>query len=105
MNYRIVEKEFFRIVGIMKRVPIVFKGTNPEIEAMWKKLDEEMINILMQLSNIEPRGIINASTNFSEGRMEEKGELDHYIGVATVLLQLVLLKRIRINYRSRYIVH
>jgi len=82
MNYRIVEKESFRIVGIMKRVPIVFKGTNPEIEAMWKKLDEEMINTLMQLLNIEPRGIINASTNFSEGRMEEKGELDHYIGVA-----------------------
>ncbi len=30
-----------------------------------------------------PNGIISASTNFSEGRMEEKGELDHYIGVAT----------------------
>ncbi|GAB6152621.1 hypothetical protein JCM17380_13710 [Desulfosporosinus burensis] len=25
-----------------------------------------------------------ASTNFSEGRMEEKGELDHYIGVAQI---------------------
>ncbi|KIN81904.1 GyrI-like domain-containing protein, partial [Clostridium botulinum] len=33
--------------------------------------------------NIEPMGIISASVNFSEGRMEEKGELDHYIGVAT----------------------
>lgn len=27
--------------------------------------------------------MIQASTNFSEGRMEEKGELDQYIGVAT----------------------
>ena len=27
--------------------------------------------------------MISASTNFSDGRMEEKGELDHYIGVAT----------------------
>jgi len=42
-----------------------------------------MINKLKQLSNVEPLGLIQASTNFSEGRMEEKGELDHYIGVAT----------------------
>jgi AraC family transcriptional regulator len=27
---------------------------------------------------------VSASTNFSEGRMQEQGELDHYIGVATV---------------------
>ena len=34
------------------------------------------------LSNIEPRGMISASANFSEGR-QDGGELDHYIGVAT----------------------
>jgi AraC family transcriptional regulator len=28
-------------------------------------------------------GLLSASTNFSEGRMEGKEELDHYIGVAT----------------------
>jgi AraC family transcriptional regulator len=83
MNYRIVEKEAFRIVGIMKRVPIIFKGVNPEIASMWKSLDGEKINNLKKLSNVEPMGLIQASTNFSEGRMEEKGELDHYIGVAT----------------------
>lgn len=75
MNYRIVEKEAFSIIGIMKRVPIVFKGTNPEINSMWKKLDDKMINTLKQLSNIQPQGIIQASTNFSEGRMEEKENL------------------------------
>ncbi|WP_153127409.1 AraC family transcriptional regulator [Peribacillus tepidiphilus] len=83
MNYRIVEKEAFRIVGIKKRVPIIFKGENPEITAMWKTLNMEKINKLKELSNVEPLGLIQASTNFSEGRMEEKGELDHYIGVAT----------------------
>jgi AraC family transcriptional regulator len=83
MNYRIVEKEAFRIVGIMKRVPIVFHGVNPEIAAMWESLNEELIVQIKGLSNVEPRGIISASANFSEGRMEEKGELDHYIGVAT----------------------
>lgn len=83
MRYRIVEKEAFRIVGLKKRVPIVFEGVNPAIDAMWRSLDEKMIQELKALSNTEPRGLISASANFSEGRMEEKGELDHCIGAAT----------------------
>ncbi|KAA0762257.1 AraC family transcriptional regulator [Bacillus sp. SH5-2] len=83
MNYRIEEKDSFQIIGITKRVPIVFNGVNEEIASMWKSLNLEAIQTLKSLSNIEPTGIISASTNFSEGRMEEKGELDHYIGVAT----------------------
>ncbi|MFS0576184.1 AraC family transcriptional regulator [Sporosarcina sp. 179-K 3D1 HS] len=83
MNYRIEQKEAFNIVGIMKRVPIVFEGENPEITAMWQSLTMDKIDQLKKLSNIEPKGMIQASTNFSEGRMEEKGELDQYIGVAT----------------------
>ncbi|MCP3809015.1 AraC family transcriptional regulator [Paenibacillus sp. SEL1] len=83
MNYRIEEKGAFRIVGIQKRVPIIFNGVNPEIAAMWESLDGETINNLKRISNVEPMGLLSASTNFSEGRMEEKGELDHYIGVAT----------------------
>jgi AraC family transcriptional regulator len=83
MIYRIEEKEAFRIVGIKKRVPIQFNGVNPEIAAMWKSLDGETIINLKKLSNFEPMGLLSASTNFSEGRMDEKGEFDHYIGVAT----------------------
>jgi len=83
MKYRIVEKGPFKIVGFKKRVPIIFEGVNPEIEKMAELLTPEVINQLKAISNVEPEGIISASTNFSEGRMEEKGELDHYIGVAT----------------------
>ena len=83
MNYRIVEKEAFRIVGIKKRVPIIFNGVNPEIASMWASLDPKGIDTLKNLSNVEPLGLLSASTNFSEERMEERGELDHYIGVAT----------------------
>ncbi|WP_152393849.1 AraC family transcriptional regulator [Paenibacillus guangzhouensis] len=83
MNYRIEEKEAFRIIGIQKRVPIIFHGVNPEIAAMWSSLDNDKIQELKSLSNIAPHGLLSASTNFSEERMEEKGELDHYIGVAT----------------------
>ncbi|MFS0889921.1 AraC family transcriptional regulator [Peribacillus frigoritolerans] len=83
VNYRIEEKEAFHIIGIKKRVPIIFNGVNPEIASMWKSLDEKTINELKCLSNVEPLGLLSASANFSEGRLEEKGELDHYIGAAT----------------------
>lgn len=83
MNYRIEKKEPFRIVGFHKRVPIQFDGVNPEIAAMWQSLDLLSITRLKQLSNVAPLGLLSASTNFPESRMEEKGELDHYIGVAT----------------------
>ena len=83
MNYRIIEKGPFSIVGIKKRVPIIFNGVNPEIAAMWQSLNEKIITQIKGLSNVEPTGLISASVNFSEGRMEEKGELDHYIGAAT----------------------
>ncbi|MBO9598557.1 MAG: AraC family transcriptional regulator [Cohnella sp.] len=83
MKYRIMEKDAFQVVGISRRVPIVFNGVNPAIAAMWASLDGETIAELKQLSNIEPMGLLSASTNFSDSRMEERGELDHYIGVAT----------------------
>ncbi|CAM3909971.1 AraC family transcriptional regulator [Cohnella lubricantis] len=83
MKVRIIDKEPFRIVGITRRVPIVFNGVNPDIEAMWKSLDADTIRTMKELSDIEPQGIISASVNFDDGRMEERGALDHYIGAAT----------------------
>ncbi|AIQ15164.1 AraC family transcriptional regulator [Paenibacillus durus] len=83
VNYRIEDKEAFRIVGIKKRVPIIFHGVNPEISSMYESLTPEWIETIKSLSNVQPSGLISASANFSEGRMEERGELDHYIGAAT----------------------
>jgi AraC family transcriptional regulator len=82
MNYRLEEKAALGIVGLMKRVKLVYEGVNPEIAAMWASLDEATIATLKALSNVDPRGFISASTHFSEGRLDG-GELDHYIGVAT----------------------
>ncbi|WEK54367.1 MAG: GyrI-like domain-containing protein [Candidatus Cohnella colombiensis] len=82
MNYRIVNKEAFRIVGYSKRVPMLH-GVNPDIAAMWNSLDEEEFARLERLSDVEPAGLVSASANFSEGHMEEQGEFDYYIGAAT----------------------
>lgn len=83
MKYRIVEKEKFYMVGIKKRIPLVFNGVNPEIIKMAQSLTPELIKQLKAMSDQEPKGMISASANFSEGRMAEVGDLDHYIGVVT----------------------
>lgn len=95
MNYRIVEKDAFAIVGLMKRVKLIYEGVNPEIAAMWQSLDEPTIATLKALSNVEPQGMISASTNFSEGR-QEGGELEHYIGVATTAVAPAGLARLEV---------
>ena len=83
LHHRIVEKESFKLAGFKRRVPMVFEGINPEITKMTGLLTPEIVKRLKSISNVEPRGMLSASANFSEDRMEEKGELDHYIGVAT----------------------
>ena len=85
MKVSIVEKDAFNLIGISKRVPIVFNGVNPSIMDMLKSLNGEMIGQLKSINDIEPKGIVSASYNFSEGRMNEEGELDHLIGVHSSL--------------------
>jgi len=82
MDYRIVQKEAFYIVGIKKQISLLYNGINPEIAEMWRSLTKNDIQELSNLSNIEPSGFVNGSINFTENR-EEGTKLDHYIGVAT----------------------
>ena len=55
------------------QVIIIFEGVNPAIVKMMERLTPEIVQQLKELSTVEPRGIISASTNFSDGRMSEKG--------------------------------
>ena len=82
MNYRIIDKDAFNIVGIKKRISLVYEGVNHQMDDMWTSLTEKDFIELKQLSNVEPSGIICASTNVSEGRSEGT-KLDQYIGVAS----------------------
>ncbi len=82
MDYRIVEKEAFKIVGLKKRITLVFEGVNHQMDSVLQVLTAENIKELKSLCDIEPKGILSVSTNFSE-RTVEGSELDQYIGVAT----------------------
>lgn len=84
MLVRIEEKEEFKIVGVHKRIALVHRGVNPQMNSMLSDLTMERILELKGMSNTTPKGIISVSTNFSKDRAE--GSLfEHYIGVATTL--------------------
>ena len=82
MNVRIVEKPSFQVVGLKKRVALLYRGVNPEISEMWESLTLEDISKLKEASDIEPEGLISATIHLSDG-YEEGSPLEHYIGAAT----------------------
>ena len=82
MEYRLVEKDGFHIVGIQKQITLQYQGVNPEATAMWQSLTEMDIRTLKSMATVEPIGLLSASVNFTEGR-NEGTQLDQYIGVAT----------------------
>lgn len=82
MNYRIVEKEAFRIIGFKKRITLQYEGVNHQLDDLVQKLTPEVIAELKSLSNMEPAGMLNVSANFTD-RTNEGTELDQYIGIAT----------------------
>jgi len=82
MRYRIVEKDGFRIVGKKARLPLVHEGMNPAIVAFVQGIDPETRRRIEELSDQEPRGILNVSHDLAEGRAEGT-EFDFYHGVVT----------------------
>ncbi|MDN7242788.1 AraC family transcriptional regulator [Planococcus sp. N028] len=85
MDYRIIEKDAFKLVGIKKRVPIVFEGQNPEILKMAQSITTAQREALHAWRNTDVKTVVNASFNFDDGRYEEQGQLDHLIGSITTL--------------------
>lgn len=81
MNYRIVEKDDFYIVGFKKRITMQFKGINPQMDSLVQKLTPQIITELKGLCDVEPKGILSVSADFHD-RTTEGSELDQYIGVA-----------------------
>jgi AraC family transcriptional regulator len=82
MEYRIVQKEAFRIVGRTARVPIVHEGMNEALVAFIRGLGREEIARIEALSDGEPAGILGVSAHLSPGR-EDGSEFDYTHGVVS----------------------
>ena len=81
MEYRIVYKDAFRIIGFRKRITLQFEGENHQIDALMERITPSVRRDLEALSTIEPHGILSVSTAF-EDRLQEGSALDQYAGVA-----------------------
>jgi AraC family transcriptional regulator len=82
MDYRIVTKGAFSIIGLHKQVRLQYEGTNPEITTQWESLSDEDYEALSKTSDVEPLGMLNAT--LSNGESNEEGALlDNYVGVAS----------------------
>lgn len=81
MEYRIVEKDAFRVVGRGTKVPLVHLGMNPAIVEFVKGIGMPALERLKQLADGEPDGLV-ALTGNQEGN-EEGDQLDYFHGVVT----------------------
>ncbi|MET9508040.1 AraC family transcriptional regulator [Streptomyces flavidovirens] len=82
MQYKVVEKDEFRVVGRKARVPLVHEGVNPAIATFIREIGQETLQRIEGLSDQEPAGIVSVSDNLDESRAEGT-ELDYYHGVVT----------------------
>ncbi|MFJ8471643.1 GyrI-like domain-containing protein [Kitasatospora sp. NPDC094011] len=80
MEYRIIEKPDFRIVGRKARVPLIYQGVNPHIADFIKGIGAEAVGRITALSAADPKGIVSVSDDFSPNR-EEGSELDYWHAV------------------------
>jgi AraC family transcriptional regulator len=83
MEFKIERKEEFNIVGVSKRVPILFEGVNQAIIELAQSITEQQRQEMHQLADLYPHYVLNVSYDFDEGYLEEQGYLTHMIGFAT----------------------
>ncbi|WP_405942752.1 GyrI-like domain-containing protein [Streptomyces sp. NBC_00207] len=82
MQYKVVEKDGFRVVGRKARVPLVHEGVNPAIAAFIRGIGQETLQRIEGLSDQEPEGIVSVTDDLDDSRAEGT-ELDYYHGVVT----------------------
>ncbi|MFJ4824163.1 GyrI-like domain-containing protein [Streptomyces bacillaris] len=80
MNYRLVEKGEFRVVGRRARVPLIHEGPNPAIAEFIRSIGREELERIAALSDQEPAGLVGVSDQLDPSRAEGT-ELDYYHGV------------------------
>ncbi|MER7670290.1 AraC family transcriptional regulator [Kitasatospora sp. NPDC096128] len=80
MQYRIIEKPDFRIVGKKARVPLIFQGVNPHIAEFIRGLGTETVERINALTVKDPLGIVSVTDYLSPNR-EEGSELDYWHAV------------------------
>ena len=83
LEFMIVEKPAFNLVGVSRRVPMQFEGVNQEIVKLAQSITDKQRKEMRSLQNIEPYEIVNASYDHEANFLKDEGYLTHLIGVLT----------------------
>ncbi|SEN52760.1 AraC family transcriptional regulator [Amphibacillus marinus] len=83
MNYKIEEKEAFKIVGIKRRLLDFYRDISNSIIDMREALGINIHNKLAELSNVKPYGGYSATYNVLNSENEEKIQCDFMMGTLT----------------------
>lgn len=81
MDARITDRPAFRLIGHAARVPLIYEGVNPHIQAHIASLPVEEHARLKALSTSEPAGLLQVSADV-EPDYAEGSELTYLHGVA-----------------------
>lgn len=81
MDARIVERPAIRLIGHAARVPLIYEGVNPHIQAHIEALPATEHDRLKQLSDTEPAGLLQVSADLDPD-YTEGSELTYLHGVA-----------------------
>jgi AraC family transcriptional regulator len=81
VQYRIVTKDRFAVVGRMATVPQIDEGVNPHIMEMIKAIDPDTMARIASLSDQEPSGVVSVTRPHDEENHEEGSPLDYYHAV------------------------
>ena len=85
MEYRVVELGEFYLMGKTGRIPLIFYGGNPHAANVWKQLKQEDLLVLLEYSEIDPKGILTVHEQGVEGntfKFQEGDEILYGVGVA-----------------------
>ncbi|MCL2811409.1 MAG: AraC family transcriptional regulator [Clostridia bacterium] len=82
MDYRIVEKGAFYIMGKSGRIPLIYHGANPHFAAVWQEIQNDGILVLTEYSEVEPKGILEIYDEYDPSNPVEGDEFTLYVGIA-----------------------
>jgi len=74
MDYRIVERDEFYIMGKTGYIPLIYYGPNPHTADIWKKLRQEDLLVLMEYSTVDPKGILCVYGGTKDGSFANEGD-------------------------------
>lgn len=77
MNYHLIERESFQIVGVKERFHCGDSGPSIEINRLWNEIGQNgTLHRLLELNNGEISGLIGATVDYSK----EDDEIEYWVG-------------------------